>query len=697
MNTPRRDDSDQISRSLARRAAPFVFIVFIIVALTIPILLLTIPHVDTELRPHSDVEIRQESEAETSTDYAREQHADFAQADDEDESSAREYFIASRPASEPFAIENTDADTASRTATPPTTKPVASDKSQPPATATTPKLRRTADERRKLIEQYGGSRNTENAVEAGVLWLAVHQSPDGTWDRFNFDRQCPPDDRCTHPALLRESDSLQAGITGLALLAILGAGYTDLEGPYRDNVRRAAAGLRKLQRSDGGFSPTDGQAGYNNSVATFALAELYALNGDETLVEPLNRAVAKLVSSQQLWGGWDYSPLASSGRNDSSITGWALQALLAARSAGIEVPGEALVGAAIHCARSTGDDGRTWYSDAGTGFSIDTTGRSQYRYGGPMTAIGLMSAQLLGWREDLPLLNAQSSLLLADPPSLDKARGGDPTQFHCEYYWYYGTVALFQRGGAAWERWNAALRDAILPAQDRSRTADGKRKHAYGSWPAYGHRWGKWARPAGRVYTTAICVLTLEVYYRHTPAYLEESGPLTSTDWRSALATSDERIKLAAIRPLRDARFEVGEPVLITLLNESPPSIAAAAAIALSEIDSPMGRDILERVYTKLEGRAQSDVMRAIHTCESLTRLPAVEGRVRLFNPALKLVTLELPRAYVGMRLSVWRGGAPAVPLRVVQRFTGRSVVVAELLQESVESPPRTGEMVRSE
>lgn len=551
--------------------------------------------------------------------------------------------------------------------------------------------------RRQRIEQYGGTHNTENAVEAGIAWLALHQSPDGHWDRFNFDRQCPSEDRCSHPAISRENDSLQAGITGLALLAILGAGYTDLDGPYRENVRRAADALRKLQRADGGFSPTEGQAGYNNALATFALAELYALNGDTSLVEPLKRAVARLVTSQQSWGGWDYLPYASSGRNDTSITGWAIQALLAARAAGIDVPGESIASAALHFARAAQSDGRVWYSDAGTGFGIQSDGRAEYRYGGPMIAVGLMAEQLLGWREDLPLLAAQTSLLLAEPPSAAKARGGDPAQFHCEYYWYYGTVSLFQRGGESWERWNAALRDAILPAQERPRTADGRRKHAYGSWPAYGSGWGKWARPGGRVYTTAICVLTLEVYYRHTPAYLEENGPLTSRDWRGALRGYDERQLLMSIRALRDARFEVGEPVLLDLLENPAPAVATAAAIALSEIGSPMGRGVLERIFPKLEGFARRDVEHAIRICEQLAQSPAVEGRIRYYDAGQRLATIELDRAYAGMPLHVWRGGAPRVPLRVVQRFSGLNIVVAEVPEAARDTPPAGGEIVRSD
>ncbi|MBL8877599.1 MAG: hypothetical protein JNG88_00640 [Phycisphaerales bacterium] len=695
MAQPSRRDSDTAPISLGRWVAPLLFVALAIITITIPIALLTIPRPGVELHtPHGVQSVN--DEAASIDPNAIEDAVPSERMFDDEEGAVSSGDAASAPRAEPVTAESYSVPVTTESMPPLSINAVPAEPPHP-ADSHTGRLHRSPEERRKRIEQFGGSRNTENAVEAGVLWLATHQSPDGTWDRFNFDRQCPADDRCSQPAISRETDSLQTGVTGLALLAILGAGYSDIDGPYQENVRRATKALLKLQRADGGFSPTDGQAGYNNSVATLALAELYALNGDRALVDPINRAVARLVASQQPLGGWDYSPLPTSGRNDTSITAWALQALLAARSAGIDVPSDALARAAVHFSLASESDGRVKYADAGTGFAMDNAGRPQYRYGGPMTAIGLMSAQLLGWRNDLPLLERQAGLLLADPPSMAKARGGDPSQFHCEYYWYYGTIALFQRGGEPWEQWNAALRDAILPAQERPRTADGRRKHTFGSWPAYGHRWGKWARPAGRVYSTAICVLTLEVYYRHTPAYLEDGLPLNAADWRNTLLYGDDRLRLAAISALRGSRFEIGEPVLVDQLSDRSPEVAVAAAIALTEIDSLVGRETLERAFSQSIGSQRGAIQQALHRCEQIGRLPAVEGRVRLVDSAQGLVTLELPRAYAGMRVSVWRGGAPAVPLRVVQRFSGRNVVVAEVSPDFDGAEPRAGEMVRSE
>jgi hypothetical protein len=73
------------------------------------------------------------------------------------------------------------------------------------------------------------------------------------------------------------------------------------------------------------------------------------------------------------------------------------------------------------------------------------------------------------------------------------------------YFWYYATLALFRTGGAPWARWNAHLKDALLPAQ----AADG-------SWKPI-DIYARYARDSreDKSYSTAMCVLSLEVYYRY--------------------------------------------------------------------------------------------------------------------------------------------------------------------------------------
>ena len=79
------------------------------------------------------------------------------------------------------------------------------------------------------------------------------------------------------------------------------------------------------------------------------------------------------------------------------------------------------------------------------------------------------------------------------------------------YFWYYGSLCCFLAGGDAWTSWNERLRSVLPKAQEKD-----------GSFLPI----DTYAREAGdtradRSYTTAMCVLSLEVYYRYfTPLLL---------------------------------------------------------------------------------------------------------------------------------------------------------------------------------
>jgi hypothetical protein len=76
------------------------------------------------------------------------------------------------------------------------------------------------------------------------------------------------------------------------------------------------------------------------------------------------------------------------------------------------------------------------------------------------------------------------------------------------YYWYYGTLAMFQYGGPEWKKWNDAVRAALVAEQ----TTTGENA---GSWDPR----GPWGPYGGRVFSTAMSALCLEVYYRFLPLY----------------------------------------------------------------------------------------------------------------------------------------------------------------------------------
>ena len=93
-------------------------------------------------------------------------------------------------------------------------------------------------------------------------------------------------------------------------------------------------------------------------------------------------------------------------------------------------------------------------------------------------------------------MGASARFIAATPPSWS---AGAPT-----HHWYYATLALFQHQGEEWTRWNEALKRELLG-------------HQHGTGPDSGS-WDpqdETSRLVGRVYQTAVCTLSLEVYYRY--------------------------------------------------------------------------------------------------------------------------------------------------------------------------------------
>ena len=118
-----------------------------------------------------------------------------------------------------------------------------------------------------------------------------------------------------------------------------------------------------------------------------------------------------------------------------------------------------------------------------------------------MTAEALLCRMYLGWDRNDPRLRAGVQWLSDHhAPDVDEKD---------VYYWYYGTQVMHHFGGPAWEKWNKEMR-AILVATQR------RRGRFAGSWDFDDDKWGE---RAGRIYTTALSICILEVYYRHLPIF----------------------------------------------------------------------------------------------------------------------------------------------------------------------------------
>jgi len=83
------------------------------------------------------------------------------------------------------------------------------------------------------------------------------------------------------------------------------------------------------------------------------------------------------------------------------------------------------------------------------------------------------------------------------------------------YFLYYSTLALFARGGEPWRTWNESLKATLLPAQRDD-----------GSWDAIDEYAKTYALDdeSDKSYSTSMCVLMLEVYYRYFTPLLGKFG-----------------------------------------------------------------------------------------------------------------------------------------------------------------------------
>jgi hypothetical protein len=362
---------------------------------------------------------------------------------------------------------------------------------------------RSAAGRRAAVARAGGSGASEGAVEAGLRWLARHQAADGRWSGHDFHAACDGGAPCGDPGYI----TYDAGLTGLALAAFTGAGYDHRAGPHAATVRRALDWLLERQDDQGFFfRRVELRDMYNHACATLALAELYGLTGDARLRAPCERAVQAILVAQQAGGGWTYVPFPPAGpRNDASIAGFCTQALVAARGAGCEVPDAALERIVAFFRRQTAPEtGWVRYADGGG---------NDDREGLGMLGVGVLCRLLLGDDPREPSLALGLHNLGVARPELDTDER--PRALNRGHYpVYYGTLAAYLAGGETWSRWDPAAADLLVRAQ---RTLGCAR----GSWDAA----ERWAASGGRIYATALSLLTLEVYYKYPPAYLRARGP----------------------------------------------------------------------------------------------------------------------------------------------------------------------------
>ncbi|WP_439624715.1 prenyltransferase/squalene oxidase repeat-containing protein [Gemmata sp.] len=354
---------------------------------------------------------------------------------------------------------------------------------QPPKKAAGPLDGRKEAERAKTLKDAGGTEESERAVEMGLVWLAKQQKQDGGWE---FDAG---------------SKDERVAATGLALLAFLGAGETHTDKcKYQKTVAAGVAFLVKAAPGGGGIGKPLSKNAYAHGIGTLALVEAYLMTRDKALLAPAQGALNHVIAGQAANGSWGYTPGAA---GDTSITGWQVQALHAARlSRDFVVPAATV--------KKTAE-----FLDAvGAGKLKARYGYSESAGAAPgtsLTAIGLLCRHRFdGWAADHDGMAEGVKGLMKKAPV--KTAAVPDT-----YFYYYATQVVRTAGGDEWATWNegpkgadggrkGGMRDWLVLLQLKK---DGPNQGSFDPDP------GHIGRSCGRLGTTALAVLTLEVYYRY--------------------------------------------------------------------------------------------------------------------------------------------------------------------------------------
>lgn len=306
------------------------------------------------------------------------------------------------------------------------------------------------------------------AIAKGLAFLASQQKPSGAVDAGG-----PP-----------------LAMTGLSLMSFLSAGYAPGQGKFGAAVTGAIDYLVAQAPDDGYFGKVDGSRMYGHGIITLALAEAYGVEKGKDrrakLRRVLDRAVKVILDAQQVKkdpnnaGGWRYEP--GSGDSDLSLSGWCALALRAASNAGVNVPKDRVQRAVQYVLKCYRADQK--------GFAYQPNNEISP----PMTGVGVLNLYLLD-AADRP------EAMIASKTLTEKLIN---VQTRFQYYaLYYTTQAAYQAGENIWPTVWKVNQDQLLDQQQPD-----------GGWPQ-----SRTGEEPGRVYATAMSVLTLTVPYRLLPIY----------------------------------------------------------------------------------------------------------------------------------------------------------------------------------
>lgn len=303
---------------------------------------------------------------------------------------------------------------------------------------------------------------TDRSIETGLAWLGKQQNSDGSYGSGAYKGNI--------------------AVTSLAGLAFMANGSSPGRGPFGPQVDKALQYVLD-NTSNAGFIavPNAGTHGpmYSHGFGTLFLAEAYGMTKKPEIREKLTNAVRLIVDTQNPEGGWRYQPVPRDA--DLSVTICQINALRAARNAGIYVPKETVEACIRYVKQSQNPDGGFRYMIQG--------GASAF----PRSAAGIVALY-------------SASVYDADEikKGVDYLKGFMPEikfgQRFSHYYYghYYAAQAMWIRGGEDWNTWYPAIRDELV-----------HRQQSVGFWPD----------PICPEYGTSMALIILQMPNNYLPIF----------------------------------------------------------------------------------------------------------------------------------------------------------------------------------
>jgi hypothetical protein len=303
---------------------------------------------------------------------------------------------------------------------------------------------------------------TDRAIQNGLAWLAKQQHADGSYGAGTYRGNI--------------------AVTSLAGLAFMSAGSSPGRGPYGPQIDKALAYVLE-NTSPSGFiavasTSTHGPM-YSHGFGTLFLAEAYGMTHRPEIREKLQKAVRLVIDTQNNEGGWRYQPRRADA--DLSVTICQINALRAARNAGLYVPKETVEACIRYVKQSQNPDGGFRYMLQG--------GASAF----PRSAAGVVALQSAGNYDGKEVRDGISYLR----QYMRDIKLGNRYS-HYFYGHYYAAQAMWIRGGDDWNDWYPAIRNELIHRQ----------------YPA-----GYWQDTICNEYGTAMALIILQIPNSYLPIF----------------------------------------------------------------------------------------------------------------------------------------------------------------------------------